>query len=320
MYAGLLQQLDSPWEAQQFQVAAAALSVLAAVGSISAERVLQAAAKLGACVMGWWQQAAARCDKACLYRAAAAAVFGTGLQHIASAAAASAAAMAESGVPWTQKAASHLLKAVTCLSTWLLTPLAADHGASAAATQQHLAALLLDDGPAATAARAAAPLHRAGMARALASYAGNAVWRRSDPEMLPPLALAVCTVCTLRNGGGGAGSSQRSSAAEPFFASSLVTECGLQRLHAEVISVYVYTDTSMHLHGSVFGRRSCKNSCNRCYVHCSCYMLHSFIAVSNAAQVTSVARILCRVQGLAVDQPETGGILQAVLQAEVLSV
>lgn len=240
MYVGLLQQLGSPWEAQQFQVAAAALSVTAAAGSISAEQVLEAAATLGACVMRWWQQAAARCDKACLYRAAAAAVFGTGVQHIASAAAASAAAMAESGVPWTQKAASHLLKAATCLSAWFLMPLAADHGASAAATQQHLAELLLDDGPAANAARAADPLQRAGMARALASYAGNAVWRRSDPEMLPPLALAVRTVCTLRNGGGASSSSQRSGVAEPFFASSLVTECGLQRLHAEVISVCVH--------------------------------------------------------------------------------
>lgn len=82
--------------------------------------------------------------------------------------------------------------------------------------------------------------------------------------------------------------------------------------------MYVCTDTSMHLHGSVFGCRNCKNSCNRCFLHCSCYM-HSFIAVSNAAQVTSVARILCRVQGLAVDQPERGGILQGALQAEVLS-
>ena len=92
-HTGQLQRPGSPWQLQRFGAAAAVLSASAAAGRISAEQTLEAAAMLSARVMRRWEDVAAACDEARLDSAHAAAVPGTCKQHIASAAAASAAAV-----------------------------------------------------------------------------------------------------------------------------------------------------------------------------------------------------------------------------------
>ena len=183
-------------------------------------------------------------------------------------------------------------------------PLTAVDGASAAATQQHLAALLADDGPVASAAHAAEPLYRNGLAVALASHIGRAVYtQRFYLEMLPPLTLATRAVRMLRGGDGSGDGGQ---------CSCLRTDCGLQTLRTEVMCLYKHS----HVHEFAWSGACQRDLAGKvaaavpaCNLHHSQHGVRSSIVILNVTQATAAARIMCQLQKLAGNRFPQDGVL-----------
>lgn len=240
-YAGQLPELSDRWDLLQFRAAAGLVEAAAAAGSIPPEHALEAASALCNRIVQWIDETEkATSDHSLDHARGAAAVFGQCMRHIAGATAAAAAELAAASGPWQQEAARLLVCTTIQLCAWLLTPLATENDIAASVTQQHVAALLEDGGPAAQALQVASAARRS---KYKFVFDNQLHWAalRSGPEMLPSMALAACMLCMLCSGGGGSSGSGSSGSGSgesselgPLSASCLGTAHGDHRLRLEV--------------------------------------------------------------------------------------
>ena len=318
-HASQLPQLSSRWQLLQFEAAAQLVEVALAAGSIPPEHGLTAAGALCDHLMHWLDEAEPRMSHERSDRVRAA-VYGTCMRHIASGVAAAAAKLAGADETWKQDVACQLLATATQLCAWLLTPLAAQHGAaddgaSAWLTQKDVAALLADGGPVAQALSAASAAQR----RELAFFE-RYIHRdtpESSPEALPPLALAARMLRMLCSADGRLG---------PLSASCLGTDYGDQRLHVEVHCLMSSALCTLRApaHGIAGKAETPRCACQmqlagpetQCKLATG-HGAHGRISLFNVQQVTTPARFLCAVHAMADPRAPGGGALQAVLQAKV---
>jgi hypothetical protein len=235
-HASQLPQLTSHWALLQLETAAELVEAAAAGGSIPPERSLEAAAVLCNRVTHWLSETDPMMSDQRFNRPRAVGIYGTCMRRVAGAAEAAAGKLAAAGGPWKQEAACQLLTTTMQLCAWLMAPIAAEHAPSATYTHQHVAALLSDGGPVASALPAASAAQRCEIA------AVSWAMQHCGPDNLPAIALAARALRMLCGGSGGSGagsggstgSSNSSGELGPLSAGSLQTKLGKQRLAAEV--------------------------------------------------------------------------------------